>query len=234
MELGVNLSIQELIENGYKAVFLGLGASIPQKYKLVSREKVLTYTANEILRKYHNNEKIQHLGNSIIIGGGNVAIDVARTINKIPGNSSTIIYRRNRELMPAIKTELEEAIKEGVKIIYNAKVIEAYYNKEDKIEKVKCIKTKLENNEVIDIKESEFEVCANSIVFAIGIKVDEKLFQKLGIKTKDGLVEIDENHMTNIPGVFAGGDLIEKRPTVCKAIATGKKAAIRNRKVHKK
>lgn len=187
------------------------------------------YTANEILRKYHNKDKIENLGKTIIIGGGNVAIDVARTINKIEPQAPTIIYRRNSKLMPAIKKEVDEAIKEGINFLYNARVIEAKCNNENKIEKVKCIKTRVENNSVVDIKNSEFELNANSVVFAIGLGIDEEFLEKLGIETENGLVKIDENNMTTYQGIFAGGDLVETKPTVCKAVATGKKAAIRNR-----
>ena len=127
--------------------------------------------------------------------------------------------------MPAIKTEVEEAIEEGVEFIYNTKVIKAYGNG-SKIVKIECIKTKIEENRVIDIEGSNFELKANSIVFAIGLGIDEKFLEKLKIEYENGLVKVDENYMTSNKGIFAGGDLVEKRPTVCKAIATGKKAAI--------
>ena len=236
-KMGIKLSLETEFEKDinledlkeYKAIFLGIGAYIPKKYKLTEEETTGIYTAKDILRKYHNKEKITNLGKAIIIGGGNVAIDTARTIKRIQEEPVTVIYRRTKELMPAIKSEVDEAISEGVNFIYNSKVISAKCNDKKEIEKIECIKTKVENGRVIDVENSEFEIEANSVIFAIGLGIDEKLFEKLEIKTEGGLVKVDENNMTTRKGIFAGGDLVESKPTVCKAIATGKNAAKRNR-----
>ena len=236
-KMGIKLSLETEFEKDinledlkeYKAIFLGIGAYIPKKYKLTEEETTGIYTAKDILRKYHNKEKITNLGKAIIIGGGNVAIDAARTIKRIQEEPVTVIYRRTKELMPAIKSEVDEAISEGINFIYNSKVISAKCNDKKEIEKIECIKTKVENGRVIDVENSKFEIEANSVIFAIGLGIDEKLFEKLEIKTEGGLVKVDENNMTTRKGIFAGGDLVESKPTVCKAIATGKNAAKRNR-----
>lgn len=226
-ELGKNINLENLKE--YKAIFLGIGAGVPKKYKLTEKNVCKIYTANEILRKYHNKEKVETLGKTIVIGGGNVAVDVARVVKKLQEEQVQVVYRRTKELMPAIKSEVEDAVKEGVEFIYNTKVIEAICNDENKIKKLKCIKTKIENEEVINIENSEFEIEVDSVIFAIGLGINEKLLKKLEIETENGLVKIDENNMTSHKGIFAGGDLVGNKPTVCKAIATGKKTAKRNR-----
>lgn len=226
-EFGKDINLENLKE--YKAIFLGLGAYIPKEYKLTEEKVRGIYTAKEILRKYHNKEKIKNLGKTIVIGGGNVAIDAARTIKRIQEEPITVVYRRTKELMPAIKSEVNEAISEKVNFIYNSKVISANYNDKKEIEKIKCIKTKVEDGQVVDVENSEFEIEANTVIFAIGLGIDEKLFEKLNIKTENGLVKVNEDNMTTRKGIFAGGDLVEGKPTVCKAIATGKNAAKRNR-----
>ena len=136
-----------------------------------------------------------------------------------------IVYRRNKEKMPAIKSEQEDAIKEGIEFVFNTKVIGANVDDKENIESIECIKTLTQDKNIKDIENSNFKIEADTIIFAIGLKIEEELFKKNGIETENGLIKIDENGMTNISGVFAGGDLVEKKQTVCQAIASGKKAA---------
>lgn len=194
---GKDLSIKDLEEQGFKAVFLGIGAYVPKMYKLTQKDCSNIYTADTVLKKYHNKEKINNFGNVIVIGGGNVAMDVARTLNHVGNNEVTVVYRRTEELMPAIKKEKEEAMLEGVKFIYNTRVTHAICDEKNQLKKIKCIKTKIENEKAIDITGSDFEIDLDSVVFAIGLGIDEKLLNELGIKTTNGLVEVDENNMTN-------------------------------------
>lgn len=226
IEFGKDINLESLKNDGYNAVFLGIGAYISNQYKLTDNECEGIYTASEILSKYYKHESVENLDQTIVIGGGNVAIDSARVLKKMGIDSVKIVYRRNNELMPAIKADVESAIKEGVEIVYNTKVVGVEKNKFNKIEKIKCIKTEIKDNKVLDIENSNFEIPANTVVFAIGLGIDENLFEKLGIETENGLVKVDDDNMTTVKGVFAGGDLITKKPTVCKAIATGKTAAI--------
>ena len=139
--------------------------------------------------------------------------------------SSTIVYRRDENKMPARKVELDEAINDGVQVIYNTRVINADIDS-GKIKSVNCIKTDSTTEKVIDVENSEFSLKADSIIFAIGLKPDKKLIEEEGIVLEEnGLIKIDENYMTNIEGVFAGGDVSQNKATVCKAIEAGKNAA---------
>lgn len=142
--------------------------------------------------------------------------------------SSTIVYRRDNSKMPARQIELNEALEDGVQIIYNTRVISADI-KDGKIEKINCIKTDSSDGKVVDIENSEFTIKADSVIFAIGLKPDRELIKNEGIELDEtGLIKIDENSMTNIEGVFAGGDVSQSKATVCKAIYSGREAAIRN------
>ena len=139
--------------------------------------------------------------------------------------SSTIVYRRDKDKMPARQIELDEAIEDGVNIICNTKVLSADVENGE-ISKVNCIKTDTTTDKVIDIENSEFTLNADSIIFAIGLKPDKNLIENEGIELNDkGLIKINDNYMTNIEGVFAGGDVSQNKATVCMAISAGKNAA---------
>ena len=226
IEFGKDLNIEDLKIAGYDAIFLGIGAGIASLYSLNLDDCNNIYKSDDILKKYYNHEKLDSCKSLAVIGGGNVALDCARTAKKMGVKKVTVVYRRTKDLMPAIKSEVDEAINEGIEFIFNTKVIKGYVDKENKLEKIECIKTKIESNQVIDIEKSNFEILADGVVFAIGLKIDKKLIEQNHIEIENGLIKIDENNMTNIPGVFAGGDLTQKKATVCRAIASGKKTAI--------
>jgi len=226
IEFGKDINIQDLKGQEYKAIFIGIGADIPSTYKLTDKECKKIYKSDYILKEYNAKRIVEGLGDVIVIGGGNVATDSARAAIRMGAKSSTIVYRRDSSKMPARQIELEEAIADGVKIIYNTKVLESDIDDNGNIEKIKCIKTDSSTEKVIDIKNSEFYINADTVIFAIGLKPDKSLIENQGIKLdENGLIKIDENYMTNIEGVFAGGDASQSKATVCMAIKAGKNAA---------
>ena len=114
-ELGKNLHIEDL-KKEYDAIFLGIGAEVPSKYDLGDFEQI--YDSDYFLKMYNNNKKIENLGNVVVIGGGNVAMDCSRAAVRMGAESVSILYRRDAENMPARKIELEEAIEDGVKPVF--------------------------------------------------------------------------------------------------------------------
>lgn len=224
VEFGKDINIQDLKEQGYENIFIAIGAQIQAMYELTDKQTKSIYNSDNFLRIYNSGGKLENLGTTIVIGGGNVAFDSARAAIRSGAKDVYILYRRNQELMPAREIELEEAIQDGVKIMFQTKVLNAKIENE-KIKEIECVKTKIENNKAIDIEGSNYKMKANTIIFAIGAKIDEHLFNKMGIKTENGLICVNEQYMTNIQGVYAGGDLVEAKTTVCKAVATGQKAA---------
>ena len=194
------------------------------QYSLTDKDCNHIYKSDYILKEYNAKRIVKDLGNVVIIGGGNVATDSARAAIRMGAKSSTIVYRRNKEKMPAREIELQEAIEDGVKIMYNTKVVSADVEN-GKINKINCIKTKLEDDKIIDIENSSFTLEADSIIFAIGLKPNKALIEKENIELNErGLIKTDENLMTNIEGVFAGGDVCQSKATVCMAIKAGKNA----------
>lgn len=224
VEFGKDITIEGLKKQGYESIFLGLGAQQQIKYRISNADTKNIYTSSQFLKYYNCNKNIKNLGITVVIGGGNVAIDSARVAQRMGATKTYILYRRNVEHMPARKIEIEEALKDNVVIIPNTKVIKANAINGE-IKEIECINTKIENDTVIDLENSNYKMQVNTIVFAIGSMADEQLLNKIGASTKNGLCIVNENYMTNIQNVYAGGDLVETKSSVCKAIATGKKAA---------
>lgn len=224
IEFGKDISL-ETLKKDYRAIFIGIGADIPSTYNLSNEKCDKIYKSNYILKEYNAKRIVENLGDVIIIGGGNVATDSARAAIRMGAKSSTIVYRRDKSKMPARQIELNEAIEDGVQIIYNTRVLNAEIEN-GKIKYINCIKTDSSTDKVTDIENSEFILKADSVIFAIGLKPDKSLIEKQGLELEDnGLIKINENHTTNIEGVFAGGDVSQSKATVCKAIENGKKAA---------
>ncbi len=221
-ELGKNLHIEDL-KKEYDAIFLGIGAEVPSKYDLGDFEQI--YDSDYFLKMYNNNKKIENLGNVVVIGGGNVAMDCSRAAVRMGAESVSILYRRDAENMPARKIELEEAIEDGVKPVFTTRVIKAE-GKNRKIEKLQCIKTQVIDGKAIDLPDGEFEYKADTVVFAIGLKPNKDILEKEKLEYNErGLISINDKCETNIEKVYAGGDLSEAKSTVCRALGSSRKAA---------
>lgn len=222
VEFGKDIKIDNL-KVEYDAVFLGLGAEKPSIYDLGNFKNI--YNSDVFLKKYNNNEYIKDLGNVVVIGGGNVAMDSARTAKRMGATSVSILYRRDEKHMPARKIELEEAKKEGIKIVYLTRVIRGS-GEEGVLKELECIKTEIIDHKAIDVVNSEFMYKADSVVFAIGLKPNKQLIEKEKIELNEyGLIKVDEYGRTNIDKVYAGGDVMESKSTVCRAIASARNAA---------
>lgn len=224
VELGKDMTIQSL-KKDFDSVFLAIGATQSMMYPLADKPLDGIYKSDVFLKAYNENKFIQNLGKVVVIGGGNVAMDAARVAVKMGAESVKILYRRDEEHMPARKIELEEAIQDGVEFVPLTRVIDA--NMENgKMVCVNCIKTQIVDGKAVDVPDTEFIVPADTVVFAIGLKPEKSVLEYEGVKLNDwGMVEIDENGMTNLENVFAGGDVTESKSTVCRALAAGKRAA---------
>lgn len=224
--LGIDFDIKELSQK-YDAVFVGIGATKSSKYKLTDEETSEIYDSDVFLRAYRENKYPKDLGTVVVIGGGNVAMDSARVATRMGAKKVKILYRRDRQHMPAREVELDEAIQDGVEFKELTRV-ESCNIESGKIISVNCVKTEIVEGKAIDKNPLEtFSEEANTIVFAIGLKPDKSLIIENGIELDDwGYIKIDENGKTNLENVFAGGDNTENKSTVCRALAAGKKAAI--------
>lgn len=224
IEFGKDITIEKLRKE-YDAIFLGIGAQEPTTYKLSNKEYTSIYNSDYFLKKYNEGKYIENLGTTVVIGGGNVAMDCSRSAIKMGAKKVYILYRRARENMPARDIEIQEAMDDGVEFNFQTKVIKAFGDNE-KLEEIECIKTLVQDGKAVDIENSNFKMKADTVVFAIGLKPNANLIEKQGIQVEKGLIKINEDGMTNIEGVFAGGDSTESKSSVCRAVAAGKKAAI--------
>lgn len=225
-ELGKNLSLKEL-ESQYDAIFLSIGANKSSKMGVEGEELEGVIGGNELLEyNLHPN----YDGKTVaVIGGGNVAMDCARTIKRLGAKEVKVIYRRAEEQMPAEQKEIEDAKKEEIEFLFQNNIVKIMGK--DKVEKVELVKTKLVQKEnesrlvPVNIEGSNYEIKVDNIVMALGSKV-ENYVEKLGLKTtKWGNIEINENYQTSNPKIFAGGDLAGVKSTVAWAAYSGREAA---------
>lgn len=226
-KLGQDYRLEDL-QNKYDAVFLGIGANISNKMNIEGEDLKGVYGGNELLeyKEYPDftDKKVA------VIGGGNVAIDSAREINRLGAKEVTIIYRRAEKQMPAEEKEILAAKSENIDFLFQTNVVQVIGN--ENVEKIECIKTKLvkkegETREVpVNIKGSNFVKDMDYVVMAIGSKTERKIVECLGVElNKWGFIIIDNNYMTSKTGVFAGGDLVGEKQTVAWAAKSGREAA---------
>jgi len=126
--------------------------------------------------------------------------------------------------MPARKIEIQKAIDEGVKIVPCTKVISAK-GQAGILNEIECVKTEVIDGKVIDLENKNYIMEVNTFIFAIGLSPEKQILEKEGILLEKGLIVVDENGKTNLDKVYAGGDVVESKSTVCKAIAMGKNTA---------
>ena len=228
-ELGKNLSMKSLEEN-YDAIYIAIGANISTKMNVPGEELNGVFGGNELLEKnLHPDYKDKMVA---IIGGGNVAMDCARTIKRKGAKEVVVIYRRAEEQMPAEKKEIEDAKNEGIEFLFQNNLVKILGNK--KVEKIECIKTKLEIKEgetravPVNIENSNYEIDMDYVVMAVGSKADKEIIEKSGvdINTK-GYIKINEKYNTNNEKIFAGGDVVGQTATVAFAARDGRNAAER-------
>lgn len=240
--IGRTFSVEELLEEkGYSAVFIGSGAGLPNFMGIPGENLNGVFSANEFLTrvnlmKAHKSEYMTPVNTgrkSIVIGGGNVAMDAARTAARL-GSETHVVYRRSMEELPARLEEIHHAQEEGIifDILTNPK--EIIGDAQGRVEAVRCVKMKLGDADAsgrrrpIEIKGSEFIIEADSVVMAIGTKANELIPSKtegLEVNKWNCIVTEDESHMTTKAGVFAGGDAVTGAATVILAMEAGKKAA---------
>lgn len=225
MELGRNLDISEL-ENEYDAIFIGIGANESRKINIDGITLDGVYWGNELLE---SGSKIDYNGKNVVVnGGGNTAIDVARIAKKSGAKKVTIIYRRNKEVMPALKCEVEDAINDGIEFIFNANIVKVIGS--DKVNKIEFVRTNIREKDgesvIEDIKDSNQYIDTDYLIMAIGSKQSDMALNDLMLeKNSSDKILIDEESRTSRDKIYAGGDACISNGTVAKAMRDGKNAA---------
>jgi 2-oxoacid:acceptor oxidoreductase delta subunit (pyruvate/2-ketoisovalerate family) len=228
LDMGVKLELghkvtnveEAMNEGGFDAAFLAVGAHVSKRAYIPAGESAHILDALSVLRGMEEEEKPM-LGRRVVIyGGGNTAMDVARTARRMGAEEAVVVYRRTREKMPAHDFEVQEAEEEGVMLRWLSTIKEAGEGKIT-IEKMELDETGFPQ------PTGEFEdLEADSVVLALGQDTDLSLIEGVeGIEVEDGVVSVARNMMTGREGVFAGGDMVPDERTVTVGIGHGKKAA---------
>ncbi|MBR2334814.1 MAG: NADPH-dependent glutamate synthase [Clostridia bacterium] len=248
--IGKTLTIDELFEMGYEAVFVGSGAGLPNFMGIPGESFKGVYSANEFLTRsnlmkaYLGNPEtpIMKGGNVAIVGGGNVAMDAARTALRLGAENVYIVYRRSMEELPARKEEVEHAEEEGIqfRLLCNPIEIVGYNNPEDPrdpkngfVTGIKCIKMELGEPDAkgrrrpVAIPDSEFEIPVDTVVISIGTSPNPLIKSTTeGLEVNDhGGIIVNEDGLSSRTAVYAGGDVVTGAATVISAMGAGKTAA---------
>ena len=224
--LGKNFSLDDL-EEEYDAIFLAFGANCSSKMGVEGEELDGVYGGNELLEyNMHPNYEGKVVA---VAGGGNVAMDCARTIKRLGAKEVKVVYRRAREQMPAEDKEVEEAMKEGVEFLFQNNIVKI--TGENKVEKLELIKTELVQKEgdarlsPVNVEGSNYIIDADYVVMALGAN-PESFVKDLNLSlNKWGNIEVNENYETSRVKIYAGGDLAGVRGTVAWAAFSGREAA---------
>ncbi|HRD94316.1 NAD(P)-binding protein [Accumulibacter sp.] len=227
VELGVTVKLNSKVDNilttmqdgKFDAAFLAVGAHIGKRARIPAGDAAKIIDAISLLRSMEGEEKPM-LGRRVVVyGGGNTAIDVARTAKRM-GAEPLIVYRRTREKMPAHDFEMEEAIQEGIMVKWLSTITQAD-------ESSLTIEKMALDDKGFPQPTGEFETIeADSLVLALGQDVDLGLLQGVpGLEVRDGVVQVAANMMTGHPGIFAGGDMVPAERNVTVGIGHGKQAA---------
>ena len=248
--IGKTLTIDELFDMGFEAVFVGSGAGLPNFMNIPGEGYKGVYSANEFLTRsnlmkaYKDNPDtpIMKGGNVIVVGGGNVAMDAARTALRLGADNVHIVYRRSMEELPARKEEVEHAMEEGIQfdLLCNPVEILGYDNPEDKrdpkngfVTGVKCIRMELGapdekgRRRPVPVPGSEFVIDADAVIISIGTSPNPLIkatTKGLDVNSHGGII-VNENGLTSREGVYAGGDAVTGAATVISAMGAGKVAA---------
>ncbi len=248
--IGKTLTIDELFEQGYEAVFIGSGAGLPNFMNIPGESLNGVYSANEFLTRSNlmkayldsPDTPIMKGGKVAVVGGGNVAMDAARTALRLGAEKVYIVYRRSMEELPARREEVEHAEEEGIdfRLLTNPVEILGYYDKENPKDPkngfvcgMRCIKMELgEPDEKgrrrpLPIEGSEFVIDVDTVIMAIGTSPNpliKNTTKGLEVNRRGGIV-VNEDGLTSRPGVYAGGDAVTGAATVISAMGAGKTAA---------
>ncbi len=248
--IGKTLTIDELFEMGYEAVFVGSGAGLPRFMNIPGEAYKGVYSANEFLTrsnlmKAYREDPVTPImkgGKVAVVGGGNVAMDAARTALRLGAEKVYIVYRRSMEELPARKEEVEHALEEGIdfRLLNNPVEILGYNNPDDPrdpkngfVTGIKCIKMELGEPDAsgrrrpIEVPGSEFVLDVDTVIMSIGTSPNPLIkdtTKGLEVNSHGGII-VNEDGLTSRDAVYAGGDAVTGAATVISAMGAGKLAA---------
>jgi NADPH-dependent glutamate synthase beta subunit-like oxidoreductase/Fe-S-cluster-containing hydrogenase component 2 len=232
VEFGKDVQIDTLRNQGYKAIFIGIGAQQSQKLGIPGEDLKGVLHAVEFLRHISLGKYI-NLGDRVaVIGGGNSAIDAARTSLRLGAKNVTILYRRSRKEMPALPYEVEAAEEEGIEFHFLVSPVRVM-GKDGKVEAIECLRMELGEPDAsgrrrpIPIQGTEHTYEVDTVIAAIGQLAEASCLPSTILDERARAISVDPITLeTRIPGVFAGGDTVTGPASVIEAIGAGRRAAV--------
>ncbi|MFW9899021.1 MAG: FAD-dependent oxidoreductase [Candidatus Thorarchaeota archaeon] len=237
--IGSKLTFNDLKKQGYNAIFISIGLQKSRKMRIEGDALKNVLFGLEFLRELNLTKKVSNIKNKIVgvVGGGDVAMDAARSSLRLGAQKVIIIYRRSEREMPASREEIEMVKEEGIEFQFLTNPVRIIGDKVGKISEVECIRMALGapddsgRRRPVPIEGSEFKMNIDTLILAIGQESDCSLIQAASHDelevNKWGFIQTNDlTFETNIPGVFAGGEIIKGAGSAIEAIATGNKAAI--------
>ena len=241
MVIGRVLSIDELMEQGFEAVFIGTGAGLPRFMGIPGENLKGVYSANEFLTRVNlmkayqedSATPIQHSRRVAVVGGGNVAMDAARCARRLGAEEVTVVYRRSAEELPARAEEVEHAKEEGIEFRFLTNPVEILPDENHTVGSMKCVEMELGEldesgrRRAVVKKGSEFILPVDCVIMSIGTSPNpliKSTTQGLDTQRWGGIIA-DETGKTSRMGVYAGGDAVTGAATVILAMGAGKDAA---------
>lgn len=241
MVIGKVLTIDELYEMGFEAVFIGSGAGLPAFLGIEGENLLGVYSANEFLTRINlmkaylddYDTPIKKSNAIAIVGGGNVAMDAARCAKRLGAEKVYIIYRRSLEEMPARAEEIHHAMEEGIEFMLLTNPTKIIGNDDGEVAKIECVKMELGEPDAsgrrspVEIEGSEFTIELDAVIIAVGTTPNPLLSSETkGLETnRRGCLIVNEEMQTTREGVYAGGDAVTGAATVILAMGAGKSAA---------
>ncbi len=241
MVIGKVLSVDELIEMGNEAVFIGSGAGLPRFMGIEGESLIGVYSANEyltrinLMKAYKDGYETPILRSRsvAVVGGGNVAMDSARSAKRMGAKNVYIVYRRSMDELPARKEEVHHAVEEGIEFMVLNNPVKIIGDENDRVKCLEVVSMELgEPDESgrrspVEIKGSEHTIDVDTVIMAIGTSPNPLIKKTTpGLETnKRGCLVVDESNATTKQGVYAGGDAVTGAATVILAMGAGKKAA---------
>lgn len=239
--VGKSITVDELFEDGYEAVFIGSGAGLPQFLRIPGENLLGVYSANELLTRVNlmkaykddYDTPIKRFGRVAVVGAGNVAMDAARVAKRLGAEHVYVAYRRGKDELPARKEEVEHAEAEGIEFKLLNNPTRILGDEEGKVVGIELLRQELGEPDArgrrspVPVPGSEWALDVDTVIIAIGTSPNPLIrntTQGLSFTRKGG-IEADEGGRTSRPGVFAGGDAVTGAATVILAMGAGKEAA---------
>lgn len=239
--IGRSITVDELFEDGYEAVFIGSGAGLPEFLKIEGESLLGVYSANEyltrinLMKSYKDGYDTPAVKSKYVavVGGGNVAMDSARCAQRMGAEKVYVIYRRSMDELPARKEEVHHAIEEGIEFMLLNNPIKIIGDENGRVKGIECVRMELGEPDAsgrrrpVPIENSNFIIDVDTVIISVGTSPNPLIKSTTkGLETnKHGCLVADDSGATTREGVFAGGDAVTGAATVILAMGAGKTAA---------